>query len=94
MESGSVWESNPQGALFKPPTSFEDWGPHQRCKHSQGGRTHCTAGRIAEKTASRPFWDLQALTRKRAKDGARRRGQSAVAVSPGRRGPPGPAGVP
>src|SRR5215831_10400465 len=33
---GSVWESNPQGALFKPPNGFEDRGPHQRCKHSQG----------------------------------------------------------
>ena len=33
---GSVWESNPLTALFKPPTGFEDQGPHQRCKHSQG----------------------------------------------------------
>src|SRR5947208_4713282 len=33
--SGSVWESNPQRALFKPSTGFEDQGPHQRCKHSQ-----------------------------------------------------------
>ena len=33
---GSVWESNPQGAVFQPPTGFEDQGPHQRCKHSQG----------------------------------------------------------
>src|SRR6516165_4643810 len=35
MKSGSGWESNPLGALFKPPTGFEDQGPHQRCKHSQ-----------------------------------------------------------
>src|SRR5882672_5339794 len=35
-KDGSVWESNPLGALFKPPTGFEDQGPHQRCKHSQG----------------------------------------------------------
>src|SRR5688572_364074 len=33
--SGSVWESNPLRALFKPSTGFEDQGPHQRCKHSQ-----------------------------------------------------------
>src|SRR5437867_6103772 len=33
--SGSVWESNPLGAFFKPPTGFEDQGPHQRCKHSR-----------------------------------------------------------
>src|SRR6516165_2490671 len=32
---GSVWESNPQRALFKPATGFEDQGPHQRCKHSR-----------------------------------------------------------
>ena len=32
---GSVWESNPLRALFKPATGFEDQGPHQRCKHSQ-----------------------------------------------------------
>src|SRR5262249_1901184 len=31
---GSVWESNPQTAFFKPPTGFEDQGPHQRYKHS------------------------------------------------------------
>ena len=35
MTYGSVWESNPQRALFKPSTGFEDQGPHQRCKHSQ-----------------------------------------------------------
>ena len=35
-KSGSVWESNPQGALFTPPTGFEDQGRHQTCKHSQG----------------------------------------------------------
>jgi hypothetical protein len=34
-ESGSVWESNPLTAFFKPPTGFEDQGPHQRCKHSR-----------------------------------------------------------
>src|SRR5262249_20853578 len=33
--SGSVWESNPLRALFKPSTGFEDQGPHQRCKHSR-----------------------------------------------------------
>jgi integrase len=33
--NGSAWESNPQRALFKPSTGFEDRGPHQRCKHSQ-----------------------------------------------------------
>lgn len=33
--SGSVWKSNPLGALFIPPTGFEDQGPHQRCKHSR-----------------------------------------------------------
>ena len=33
--SGSVWESNPLGALFKPPTGFEDQGHHQVCKHSR-----------------------------------------------------------
>src|SRR5262245_47034339 len=33
--SGSVWESNPLRALFKPATGFEDQGPHQRCKHSR-----------------------------------------------------------
>src|SRR5262245_57031425 len=33
--NGSVWESNPLRALFKPSTGFEDQGPHQRCKHSQ-----------------------------------------------------------
>ncbi len=32
---GSVWESNPQRALFKPSTGFEDQGRHQTCKHSQ-----------------------------------------------------------
>ena len=26
--SGSVWESNPLGALFKPPTGFEDQGEY------------------------------------------------------------------
>src|ERR1051326_559276 len=31
--NGSVWESNPLGALFKPPLGFEDRSPHQRCKH-------------------------------------------------------------
>src|SRR5262249_59231013 len=36
---GSVWESNPLTALFKPPTGFEDQGPHQRCKHSQPSGT-------------------------------------------------------
>ena len=36
VRDGSVWESNPQRALFKPSTGFEDQGPHQRCKHSQG----------------------------------------------------------
>ena len=36
IKNGSVWELNPLGALFKPPTGFEDQGPHQRCKHSQG----------------------------------------------------------
>jgi integrase/recombinase XerD len=36
--NGSVWESNPLRALFKPSTGFEDQGPHQRCKHSQGVR--------------------------------------------------------
>ena len=35
MTYGSVWESNPQAALFTPPTGFEDQGPHQRCKHSR-----------------------------------------------------------
>src|SRR5438876_5524765 len=33
--NGSVWESNPLTAFFKPPTGFEDQGPHQRCKHSR-----------------------------------------------------------
>jgi hypothetical protein len=32
---GSVWESNPLRALFKPAAGFEDRGPHQRCKHSR-----------------------------------------------------------
>ncbi len=36
LHDGSVWESNPLTAFFKPPTGFEDQGPHQRCKHSQG----------------------------------------------------------
>ena len=38
-KSGSVWESNPLTAFFKPPAGFEDQGPHQRCKHSPGRRT-------------------------------------------------------
>src|SRR5262249_41279657 len=38
-QDGSVWESNPLTALFKPPTGFEDQGPHQRCKHSQPSGT-------------------------------------------------------
>jgi hypothetical protein len=33
--NGSVSESNRQGALFTPPTGFEDLGQHQLCKHSQ-----------------------------------------------------------
>ena len=33
--SGSVSESNRLGALFTPPTGFEDQGQHQLCKHSQ-----------------------------------------------------------
>lgn len=33
--SESVWESNPPGAFFKPPTDFEDQGPCQGCKHSR-----------------------------------------------------------
>ena len=33
--NGSVWELNPLGALFIPPTGFEDQGHHQVCKHSQ-----------------------------------------------------------
>ena len=37
-ESGSVWESNPLTAFFKPPTGFEDQGPHQRCKHSRNSK--------------------------------------------------------
>ena len=28
-DDGSVWESNPHGALFKPPAGFEDRGRHQ-----------------------------------------------------------------
>ncbi len=36
VKSGSVWESNPQRALFKPATGFEDQGHHQMCKHSRG----------------------------------------------------------
>lgn|GEM_PF-452581 len=35
MYSGNVWESNPLGALFKPPDGFEDHGQHQLCKHSR-----------------------------------------------------------
>jgi hypothetical protein len=35
LNSGSVWESNPQRALFKPATGFEDQGHHQMCKHSR-----------------------------------------------------------
>ena len=35
MTYGSVWESNPLGALFKPPAGFEDQGQHQLCKHSR-----------------------------------------------------------
>ena len=31
--SGSVSESNRLGALFTPPTGFEDQGRHQPCKH-------------------------------------------------------------
>ena len=31
--------------------SFEDQGPHQRCKHSQGDASHCTAFGTREKTA-------------------------------------------
>ncbi len=34
-KSGSVWESNPLRALFKPSCGFEDRGPHQRYTHSQ-----------------------------------------------------------
>ena len=37
--SGSVWKSNPLGALFTPPTGFEDLGRHQPCKHSQATRS-------------------------------------------------------
>ncbi len=33
INGGSVWESNPLRTFFKPPTGFEDQGPHQRCKH-------------------------------------------------------------
>lgn len=33
---GSVWESNPLRALFKPPAGFEDQGRRQPCKHSLG----------------------------------------------------------
>ena len=33
--SGSVWESNPLTAFFKPSAGFEDQGLHQKCKHSQ-----------------------------------------------------------
>ena len=36
LRNGSVWESNPLTAFFKPPAGFEDQGPHQRCKHSPG----------------------------------------------------------
>ncbi len=48
-QSGSVWESNPQRALFKPSTGFEDQGPHQRCKHSRipcdfRRKSHCQQG--------------------------------------------------
>lgn len=35
LKSGNVWESNPLGALFKPPDGFEDHGQHQLCKHSR-----------------------------------------------------------
>ena len=35
LSSGSVWESNPLGALFTPPTGFEDLGRRQPCKHSR-----------------------------------------------------------
>ncbi len=38
VKSGSVWESNPLRAFFKPPTSFEDWGRHQPCKHPREGQ--------------------------------------------------------
>src|SRR5205823_11193133 len=52
-EIGSVWESNPQRALFKPATGFEDQGPHQRCKHSQGLPKSLYGPEIARKDAPR-----------------------------------------
>src|SRR4051794_14516106 len=33
--NGSVWESNPLRALFKPPAGFEDQARHQPWKHSR-----------------------------------------------------------
>lgn len=43
-QSGSVSESNRQRALFTPATGFEDPGPHQRCKRSQGRSFYEIAG--------------------------------------------------
>lgn len=51
--SGGVWESNPLGALFTPPTGFEDQGRHQPCKHPRNGPTHCKARGAAGKTGFR-----------------------------------------
>src|SRR5437016_12345306 len=56
-KNGSVWESNPLRALFKPSTGFEDQGPHQRCKHSRG---------LESPRKPRHFQDFLILPRRRA----------------------------
>ena len=49
--NGSVWESNPLGALFTPPAGFEDQGRHQPCKHPQcrGGVCRRPRGSIVDR---------------------------------------------
>ncbi len=64
--NGSVSESNRLGALFTPPTGFEDLGRHQPCKHSQSGQVHCKAHGTSEQTG---FWRDAGSANRRSTDG-------------------------